>query len=247
MSQAVAVVLPGGPWTEDCMTGSRKGPAIHAIPSSLPYALAIVVSTAPILAIVLVMVTTRPARISTMFLLGWALGVLTVAGVLVGFVDLSVRPRLPETAGAIVKTILGAMLAIMAVRAWRQRGANRAAAPKWLSGIARWSASRSFSVGFGLGSVNPKNLALVASGATAILASATTSREHVIAVLVFAIVASLGIATPLLLRELGGPTMNRGLEHASRWMTVHGKTISTVVIAIIAVLLLVTGLRGLLD
>jgi hypothetical protein len=218
---------------------------MSAVSSALPYAVAIVVSTAPILALVLVMVTTRPPRIATMFLLGWALGILAVAGILVGLVDLSVRPRLPDTAAAIVKALLGAVLAVMAIRAWRRRGAPGADAPAWLSGIARWSTSRAFSVGFGLGSVNPKNLALVASGATAILAAATSSREHVVAVLVFALVASTGIAAPILLRELGGPAMNRGLERASRWMTAHGKTISMAVIAIIAVVLLVAGLRDL--
>lgn len=182
-----------------------------------------------------------------MFLLGWALGILTVAAVLVAFVDLSVRPRLPETAGAVVKTVLGATLAVLAVRGWRKRGVKGADTPRWVSGIARWSTTRAFSVGFGLGAVNPKNLALVATGATAILESAATLRDHALAVLVFAIVASLGIATPILLRELGGPAMNRGLERASRWMTVHGKTISAAVVAIIAVVLLVAGLGDLFD
>jgi Sap, sulfolipid-1-addressing protein len=218
--------------------------ALNPIMRSLPYAVAVVLSAAPILAVVLLMVTTRPARVSTMFLVGWLGGILTLAGLLVGVVDLSGRPRLSETVGGIVRIVLGGILALLALRSWQQRG-EAAEGSRLLTNIGRWSPTRAFAVGFGLGSVNPKNLALVASGATAILAASTAPRAQAVAVVVFAIVASLGVAIPIVLREMGGPAVNRVLERAAKWMTAHGKIISSAVLAIIALILVVAGLSAL--
>ncbi|RYZ57169.1 MAG: hypothetical protein EOP08_17535, partial [Proteobacteria bacterium] len=100
---------------------------MKAITSSLPYAVAIVLSTAPILALVLVMVVTRPIRVSASFLFGWLAGVLVVAALLVGFVDLAGRPRLPNTAASLVRLALAVVVAVFAVRGWRARDTT----PKW--------------------------------------------------------------------------------------------------------------------
>ncbi len=218
---------------------------LHPATASLPYAVAVVLSAAPILALVLVMVTTRPTRVSVMFLVGWLGGILTVAGILVAFVDAAARPRLPETANGIVRLVLGGILAMLAVRSWQKRDEAGDAPPKWLSNIKRWSPSRALGVGYALGTLNPKNLALVASGAAAILGTSAAARQQAVAVLVFSVVASMGIAVPIAMRELGGPVMNRVLDRAARWMTANGKTISSVVLAIIAVVLVVTGVSRL--
>src|SRR5262245_53461112 len=121
---------------------------MHAIGSSLPYAVAIALSAAPILAIVLVMVTTRPVQVPAMFLLGWATGILLIAAVLVALGDISVGPRLPATVGAIVLVVAGVAVGVLALRSWRQRSEARDVPPKWLASIPQWSESRALTVGF---------------------------------------------------------------------------------------------------
>ena len=219
---------------------------MHAIGSSLPYAVAIALSAPPILALVVVMVTIRPVKVPAMFLLGWTTGILLVAGVLVGLVDLSVGPRLPATVGTIVLIVGGVAVGVLALRSWRQRSGARDVPPKWLASITRWSESRALRVGFTLGSVNPKNVVLVAAGAAAMLEASTAPGELTIAVMVFAVVSSLGVATPILLREFGGSRMNSGLERAAQWMTVHSKSLSTAVLIIIAIVMLGNGLGRLI-
>jgi hypothetical protein len=214
-----------------------------AIRAALPYGVAIVLSAAPILAIVLLMVTSRPTRISLLFLLGWAAGIATVASLIVAFVDTSVPRGGPSTLGAVVKILLGVTLGVLAVRSWMRR--TGAGPPGWMSGVMGWSPSRALSTGFALGSVNPKNLALVTSGAASILEATSIPFEQAAAIAVLAAVASLGIAAPIALKAVGGQAVSGGLERAATWMKTHGKAISAIVLSIIAVVLIAKGVAGL--
>jgi hypothetical protein len=215
-----------------------------AISRSLPTAIGIVLCTSPVLAVVLLLVTTRPRRVSTLFLAGWSAGILTVAGVVVGFVDTSVRRGLPPTAAALARIALGVILALFAVRAWRRRRSDRSP-PKMLAKVASWSGRRAFTVSFALGAVNPKTFALTVSGATAILGASALAFEQAVAVLVFAAVASVGVATPIVLHAVGGPSVTRQLERAARWVRANGKLLSAGVLALLAVMLLSAGVRRL--
>lgn len=217
------------------------------ISQSLPYAFGIALSALPIVVVALVAATTRPLRVSGSFVLGWAAGILAVAALIVGLVDTSVPPRrLSPVAGGVVRLILGAVVAVLAVRAFRARSIARGVPPKWISSVSGWSPSRALAIGFTLGSVNPKSLALVAAGATAILGAASTTGQQAAAVIVFAIVASIGVAVPVLVQSFGGKLGRRGLARACAWMITRGKAISGVVLAAIAILLVVAGLSRVL-
>ncbi len=209
---------------------------------ALPYALALAVSAAPILAVVLIMITTRPPKVSAMFLAGWYLGILAVATVLVAFVDLSLRPRLHPVAAAIVRIVLGCVLAVLAVRSWRNRDSAESGS---LARLSTWSATRALVVGLGLGALNPKNLAFVASGATVITAVSASVHHQVTSVVVFSLVASVGIAVPVLLRLFGGPATNRALQRAAAWMAARGALVAGVVLALLAAVLIAKGIAGL--
>jgi threonine/homoserine/homoserine lactone efflux protein len=211
---------------------------ISAIYSGLPTAIGIALSAAPIVAVVLMLVTTRPQFVSAMFLCGWAVGIMTVAGIVIAFVDTSTPRGLPPRVGAVIRIVLGIVLAVLAVRSLRKKTDSPS---KLTESLATWSAKRAFAVGFALGSINPKNLALTVSGATAILAASMVPFEQLLAVAVFAAVASLSIATPVVLQAVGGQRVSDALQRASQWMTRNGKTISGIVLAILAVVLMWVG------
>jgi threonine/homoserine/homoserine lactone efflux protein len=102
-------------------------------------------------------------------------------------------------------------------------------------------------IGFVLGAVNPKNLALSAAGMSSVLDATDVPREQAAAIAIFAIVSSLSIAVPIVLGATGGPRIKASLTRTGDWMTTHGKTISVVVLAAIAVVLIVGGVRVLLQ
>lgn len=227
---------------------------LQAVRQSVPFAIGVVVIAAPLLTIALVLATSAAKRVSSMFVIGWAAGIMTVLGVIVAFVDTTVPSRgISPQALALIRIGLGAILSFLAfrtaaaaVRSWHQRRSGEAVTPPAIiRSLASWSARRSFITGFSLSSVNPKNVAPIAAGAAAMLEASQAPLEQAFAIIVFTIIASLGIAIPTVLSALGGQRINGALVRASRWMTSHAATISAIVLAVLAVVLLVKGIDGL--
>ncbi|WP_423464904.1 GAP family protein [Promicromonospora sp. MS192] len=92
-----------------------------------------------------------------------------------------------------------------------------------------------------LGAVNPKNLLLVVSGGAAIAAAAPgDTSATVVAALVFAVVASVGVVTPVVIYVALGSRAGPVLDELRSWMVRNNA-------AIMAVLLLVLGAKMLGD
>jgi hypothetical protein len=86
-----------------------------------------------------------------------------------------------------------------------------------------------------LGAVNPKNLLLVVSGGAAIASAAPDdTNAQVVAAVVFALVASVGIAAPVFIYLFMGARAASMLDELKAWM-IHNNAV------IMAVLLLVLG------
>ena len=227
---------------------------LQAIRQSVPFAIGVVVIAAPLLTIALVLATSATKRVSSMFVIGWAAGITTVLSLIVAFVDTTAPSRgISPNALAVIRIGLGAILvffafrtAAAALRSWRERRTGEAATPPaMIRKLASWSARRSFITGFSLSSINPKNLAPTAAGAAAILEASQAAFEQAFAIIVFTIIASLGIATPTVLSAFGGQQIKSALIRATGWMTSHAETISAIVLAVLGVVLLVKGIGGL--
>lgn len=219
---------------------------MDALTTGLSYGLAVALAAAPLLIIAMLVATTRPPRVSASFVAGWAVGILASAALFFALADTAFASRqLSPTAAGLLRIGIGALLAVLAVRSLRTRGAEDDVPPKFIARASTWSAPRALAIGAAAGALNPKNLAIVAAGASAITGVATTPGEHALAAVALTASASIGIAAPLVLHELGGPTMKRRLNRARAWMEVNGTLISTFVLAVLAVLLIVKGFQKL--
>jgi len=220
-----------------------------AIRESLPFAVGLVLVASPLITLALVLVTSVPKRISTMFVIGWAAGIKTSASLIVAFVDTSVPRGLPPMTLAVIRVALGALLGFLAVRSAvaalrskrRRRAGEIETPPKWASKLAGWSMSRAFTIGFSLSAINPKNLAPTAAGAAAILEASDDPLAQAVAIFVFATVASVGIALPSVLHAIDGPRISALLERAAQVMTRYSQSLSAIVLTILAIVLLAKG------
>jgi len=226
---------------------------LQAVRQSVPLAIGVVVIAAPLLTIALVLATSATRHVSSMFIIGWAAGIMTVLGVIVAFVDTTVPSRgIAPHALAVIRIGIGAILVLLAirtakaaVRSWHRRRAGGAVTPPaMIRNLAGWSARRSFITGLSLSAVNPKNVAPTAAGAAAILEASQAPLEQAFAIIVFTFIASLGIAIPAVLSALGGQRVNSALVRASGWMTRHAETVSAVVLTVLGIVLLVKGIGG---
>jgi len=215
-----------------------------AIGQSLPVAVGVLISPLPIVAVVLMLVSGRAKANAFAFLLGWflAVGAVTVVVALLAGAGTDTEQGTPLWA-AITKIVLGLALLLLAVKQWRGRPrvGVEPPAPKWMAAIDGFTPVKAAGLAALLGAVNPKNLLLVVSGGAAIAtAAAGDTNAQVVASIVFALVASVGVATPVFIYLFMGDRAAAMLDELKGWM-IHNNAV------IMAVLLLVLGAKMLGD
>src|SRR3954451_15643722 len=120
---------------------------LQSIIVMLPIGIAVALSSVPILATIVLLLSTQRAKSSVPFLIGWVLG---MVGVVVFFtltaqlLPASRSPRRPDTVIGVLEIIVGAALLVLAVIEWiNARRHPSATMPKWLSkvdSIGPWQA-----------------------------------------------------------------------------------------------------------
>ncbi len=215
-----------------------------AVVQSLPIALGLLVASTPVVVLAVVLVTKRPPGTSGAFLAGWVAGLVTAGALVLLLADLALLADASGIWTNVLAVVLGVLLLVMAVRKWRGRP-RRGDAPKvppWMAAIDTMTAARAFGLAFLLGSVNPKNVVLVAAGATVIAEATPVVIQQLAALAVFAVVGSLGVAAPLLTRVLFGSRSQPVLDAADRWMTRYSAVVMAVVLAVLGALMVLNGL-----
>ncbi|MDF9876017.1 GAP family protein [Cellulosimicrobium cellulans] len=215
-----------------------------AIGQSLPVAVGVLISPLPIVAVVLMLVSGRAKANAFAFLLGWflAVGAVTLAVALLAGAGTGTGQGTPLWA-AIAKIVLGLALLLLAVKQWRgrPRAGVEPPAPTWMAAIDGFTPVKAAGLAVLLGAVNPKNLLLVVSGGAAIAtAAAGDTNAQVVASIVFALVASVGVAAPVFIYLFMGDRAAALLDELKAWM-IHNNAV------VMAVLLLVLGAKMLGD
>jgi hypothetical protein len=219
-----------------------------AIGGTLPFALGVALSPIPIIAVVL-MLTTQRARVNgTVFIAGWLAG-LAVAGAIAlsiaGPADAS-SSGAPATWVSWLKVVLGAALLLIAALQFRNRPrkGDRVELPKWMDRVDQIKPLPAAGLGV-LSGLNPKNLLLVAAAAAAIAQTGISGGEQAIAYLVFALLGTLGVGTPVGIYFTMGARSEKPLSELKDWMAQHNAVITAVICVIIGVKLIGDAIGGL--
>jgi threonine/homoserine/homoserine lactone efflux protein len=138
----------------------------NVIGEILGYAVGIAVSPVPIAAVILMLFAAKARVTGPAFMIGWALGIATVATVVTLLPGLRADSGDPSNTTGIIKGVLGLLLLFVAVKSWFARPGpdDEPNMPKWMGGIDSMGAGTAFGFAFLLSGVNPKNLALAAAG-----------------------------------------------------------------------------------
>ncbi|ASR35913.1 hypothetical protein BAY61_13875 [Prauserella marina] len=219
-----------------------------AIGQFLPIAVGVLISPLPVVAVVLMLVSGKAKANALAFLLAWFVSVaaiVTVVAILVGGAagDAASRPAWV----AWVKIALGALLLLLAGSQWRGRPRQGATpeTPKWMTVIDAFTPVKAAGLAFVLGAVNPKNLLLVVSGGAAISAAAQGTSTRLVAALVFAVIATLGVTAPFVIYLAMGTRAHTILDALKTWMIQHNAIIMTVLLLIISAKMIGDGVSAL--
>jgi Sap, sulfolipid-1-addressing protein len=221
-----------------------------AIGQALPLAVGVALSPVPIIAVVLMLMSQRARLNGTGFVLGWLAG-LAVLGAIVlaiaGPADASDHGQ-PATWVSVLKLVLGLLLVLVAVRQWRGRPqpgpGQEVETPKWMGSIERFNPGQAVGAGAVLSGLNPKNTLLAVGAAAGIAQTGIGGADQAIAYLVFAVVATLGVAAPVVTYFALGDRSRRVLAGLRDWMGQYNAVIMAVLCLVIGAKLIGDAITG---
>jgi len=214
----------------------------------LPFAVGIAISPIPIVAIVLMLGTRNAKSDSLSFLVGW-LGAMAIAGAILLAIAGPADPTedgAPADWSSTLRVVLGVVLLGLAVKQWRQRPApgEEAQMPKWMDAVEGFTPTKSAGLGVLVSVVNPKNLILIVGGATAIAQTDVSGTDQAIAWIIFMVIATIGVAAPIVIFFTMGDKAADILADLKSWMAHHNAAIMAVILLIIGAKLIGDAISG---
>ncbi|GAA4408170.1 hypothetical protein GCM10023168_25140 [Fodinibacter luteus] len=216
---------------------------MDAVAAVLPFAVGVAISPVPIIAVILMLFSSRAKVNGPMFLLGWAVALAVVSTV----AFLAGEAGSETTTADVVswsQVLVGALFVLLAARTWRGRAApgEPAEPPKWMAGIDSFSPVKALTLALLLAGVNPKNLLLAAGAGGAVAALGLPTTEAVLSLGVFVVVASLTIAGPVVYYLVGGAGARSRLDATKEWLAIHNDAVMTVLFLVLGVNLISKGI-----
>jgi threonine/homoserine/homoserine lactone efflux protein len=177
------------------------------------------------------------------FVSGWvaALAVVAVATVLL-------YPSVPKTstasqAHAAVELVAGAFLAGWLLRRWRHpKDAGTDSQPSWMARLDTMPPL----LAFGLGAFLP-TYAVVVAAVSQLLTSGLTQASLLVAALAWVLLASAGVAAPLLVLVIDRDHAPETYHRWRAWITAHSRAVLYGVGGFVSLVLVVKGVVGLLS
>ncbi|MFK3677545.1 GAP family protein [Microbacterium sp. NPDC090218] len=220
------------------------------IGETLPLTLAIAISPLTIVAIILMLLSPNARRTGPGFLIGWSLGIAVPVAVFVllaGTLPAPADSDSPDPIRAIVQFILAALLLLLAGRQWRGRPApgEDPTLPKWMSAIDSFTFGRALVLGVLLSAPRPKNLLIAASAGMLIGGAGLSASSTTIAAVVFIGGAVSTVVIPVIAFLVSAGRLRAPMEEFHRWLARENATITTVLLAVIGVLMVGKGIGSL--
>jgi len=218
----------------------------ESIAEVLTYAVGVAISPVPIIAVILMLFSTRARVNGPMFLAGWVVALGAVSAIAYALADAG-DAATDDTAGDTVswaQIAVGALFLLLAARQWRSRPAPGAEAqmPKWMAGIDAFSPVKSLTLGLLLAGLNPKNLLLSAGAGAALAQLGPTTTDAVVSWVVYVTLGSITIAVPVVYYLVGGDRAKAALDSTKEWLAAHNAAVMAVLFLVFGVKLIAEGL-----
>lgn len=150
----------------------------------------------------------------------------------------------PATWVSVLELVLGVLLLLVALRQFRGRPheGEEAKTPKWMSALDRFTPVKATGTGVLL---SAKNLLLIVAGAAAIAKAGISAVEETVALIIFVLIASVGVAAPVVMYFALGDRSGPLLDRLKNWMARNNAVIMAVLLVVFGFKLLGEGIAGL--
>jgi threonine/homoserine/homoserine lactone efflux protein len=221
----------------------------QAIGELLPFAVAIAISPIPIIAIILMLISDRARANSVAFMIGWIIGIVGGAIVLLalaGLIDTDSSDS-PSTTSSIIRLAAGGLVLVLAVRNFRKRpkAGEEAELPAWMRATDALTPRKAAGLGIVLSAVNPKNLLLMAAAMMGVAQYDLDAGEEAVVVAVFVAISISTVVGPVIIHRVAGARTQPLLDSMKTWLSRNSAVIMAVLLLVIGVVLVGRGISGL--
>ena len=209
----------------------------------LPLAIAVALSTVPIIATILILLSDAKPLVSIALLIGWACGmalILTVLTVGIALVPASTPARNDTTVG-VTRIVLGTALLVYSIFKWRTRTKGQTAAPRWMDALGRITTGGAFGFGAAL-ALRPKNIVLSIAGAIVIGDASLPIGDVFIVVIVFTVIGVSTVAAPIIGHFSAPEKTKHPLDAARTWIVKSGSSIMLAVALVVSAFVIGSGI-----
>ncbi len=214
----------------------------QAIGQTLPFGVGVALSPMPIIMVVLMLGAPKGRRAALAFLAGWmiALAVVGAALLLIAGDERASEAGGPADWVSVLKIGLGIALLVLAVTQWRGRPRDDSEPElrDWMKAVDTLSPAKSAGTAVLFAAVKPKNLILILGACAAISQTGASTASQAVALAVFVLIASIGIALPLAIDLFAGERATTILGALQDWMARENATIIAVICLLIGVTLI---------
>lgn len=221
---------------------------LQAIGHILPIAVALALSSVPITATVLILLSPNRKRSAVPFLLGWVIGlalVLTLCALGAQLVPAARSSRRPDTVIGVLEILIGVGLLIVAFVSWRRgRHSTKSALPKWLTEVGSLGGWAAFGLALLL-NFRPKGLLLAMAAGLSLRAETLDAGQSAIVILVYTAIAASTVVVPIIATMVSPDKMAPRLEETQDWLVRNGSLVASLVLAVIATVVIGGGLARL--
>jgi hypothetical protein len=147
-------------------------------------------------------------------------------------------PRAKSTGHLVawIELVVGILLALFVLVLWIRQRRRESVTPKWLSGLDRLGLVAAFTLGLWV-----PNYMLVTVAVAELTLLGLHGPEAVLTAMVWVVVATLGIVTPLLILARSGERAAALQLSWREWMVKHSSAIIYVVLGLVSVVLMIKG------
>jgi threonine/homoserine/homoserine lactone efflux protein len=125
----------------------------------------------------------------------------------------------------------------------RQSATGEPELPPRMRGISSMAPRRAARSGLTIGALNPKNIAMALASALAIGAAGLSGGESVAVVAIYVVLASLGVATPLVVTLVLGDRSTSILAGWRHWLEQYNDVVMAVLYFVFAFVLIGNGIE----
>jgi len=213
----------------------------------LPIAVALALSTVPIMATILILLSENKRRSSVPYLIGWVIGIAFVATACTLLA--AVLPTASPTGGQLTtgfgQILVGLMLVALAIMMWRRaRAKPKGDEPKWFAAVGSFGPWTSFGIGFVL-NLRPKSILLGAATGLALRGDGLSIAGTSIVIGVYTVLAAATVAIPIAATLISPAKSEPTLLRTRTMLADNSRYISIVIMLMIGVVIVGNGLTHL--